>query len=322
MEHGSAVKWINRWLATSASPTHPDRNEDSFWVAANEQAAAVIDGMGGYRRQTANGEIGGEHAAGLAARVLAEQLEGWDASVPLEEARTRLRAVCEAVNTAIWRDLNWAGEVPASENAAGKPLDELTVGVAMTLIALFDEGRRALAAQHGDTHGYVRKEQLGLIQLTEDQDLLLWERLTGAISEADAKAITEAIDHFDGVNLTSVLDQRVMRYFFDKNIFGALGVDDTCPEPGWSVIKLNTGDRLALLSDGAYSNMSFNELANLLAFPDDPADVVLELAQQRSLLPRFPDPNDPHKAFNMRATQDDMTVLVLEVGENVGTLER
>ena len=69
-----------------------------------------------------------------------------------------------------------------------------------------------------------------------------------------------------------------------------------------------------MLSDGAYSNMSINELEGLLYFPDDPASVVVELAHQRSELPRFPDPHDFSQPFNVRATKDDMTVVVLEMG--------
>ncbi|MDQ4078764.1 MAG: protein phosphatase 2C domain-containing protein [Chloroflexota bacterium] len=309
------MKWLNTWVATSASPTHPDRNEDSYWVAASERAAAVIDGMGGYRRRTADGEVGGEHASSLAAQLLAEHLDRWEENVPLEDARVRLRVAVEAVNRGIWEQLNWSGEIPESENPEGKSLDELTVGVALTLVALCDGGQRALLAQHGDTRGYVLKEQLGLIQLTEDQDLLMWERSSGLISEEDAAAVNEMIDHFDGVNVPEGFDQQVMRYFFDRNIFGALGVEAECPESGWSVIKLAPGDRLALLSDGAHSNMSVDELQDLLAYPEDPATVVVELAQQRSLLPRSHDPTDPYKPFNLRATQDDMTAVIVEVGE-------
>jgi serine/threonine protein phosphatase PrpC len=271
--------------------------------------------MGGYRRRTEKGEVGGEHAAAAARDVLARQMSGWQSKLTPEQARQYIRRTIEEINREIWETLNWSGQVPEAENPNGQPVEELTVGVALTLIALVDDGSRALAAQHGDTHGYVLKEQHGLIQLTEDQDLLTWERLTGAISKEEAAQIAQAIDHFDGVNMGSILDQRVLRYMFDKNIFGALGVSGDTPGTGWSIIKLLPGDRLALLSDGAYSNMSITELRNLLRFPDDPADVVIELAQQRSLLPRFPDPNAPQKAFNLRATQDDMTVVVVEVGE-------
>ena len=307
--------WINRWIATSASHTHPERNEDSWWIAKSGRAAAVIDGMGGYRRQSATGEVGGEHASALAARVLAEQLDDWYGEMAPQESRLVLRRALEAVNDCIWEQLNWSGQLPQSENPMGRPVEELTVGVALTLIALCDNGQRLLAGQHGDTHGYALKEGGKLLQLTEDQDLLMWERITGVVSREEAAQINHLIDHFDGVTPPSEFDQRVSRYFFDKNIFGALGVSEDCPETAWSVIKLARGDRLALLSDGAYSNMSIDELASLLATPDDPADLVLELAQQRSLMSRFPDPNDPTRPFNMRATQDDMTVVVLVAGD-------
>lgn len=314
MGEGSSVRWIESWVATAPSPTHPDRNEDHWWVAASRQAAAVIDGMGGYRRKSEAGEIGGEHAATLASQVLGEYLNGWDSGVPLAEAKVQLRAAIEQVNGRIWELLNWSGQVPASENLDGKAPDELSVGVALTLVALCDGGTRAVAAQHGDTHGYALKE-VGLLQITEDQDLLLWERMNGRISEEEAAHISQAIDNFDGVSLAQVPDQRVMRYFFDKNIFGALGVDGVCPDTGWSVIKLQPGDRLALLSDGAYSNLTLNELSGLLGYPDDPASVIVDLAKQRGVLARFPDPNDLTKPFNMRATQDDMTAVVVELGE-------
>ncbi len=308
------MKWIRRWIATLASPTHPDRNEDNLWVAANHGAAAVIDGMGGYRRKSANGPIGGEHASALAAKVLAEKLDQWDGSNTLEDSKVLLRDAIHAVNERIWQDLNWSGKIPSEENAQGKPVHELTVGVAMTVVALCDEGRRAVMAQQGDTHGYVLKPERGVIQITEDQDLLLWEQINGTLTAEEAFNISQAIDQFDGTYLAGMPDQSIMRYFFDKNIFGALGVDGECPQTGWSVIKLDLGDRIALLSDGAYSNMSVNELEGLLYFPDDPATVVVELAHQRSLLPRFPDPKDLTQPFNVRATQDDMTVVVLEVG--------
>lgn len=308
---------MNQWVATSASPTHPERNEDHMWIAASGRAAAVIDGMGGYRRRKPSGEeVGGEHASALAARILAEQLDGWDGTLSRGDCRAPLRAAIEAVNAAIWQQLNGAGRIPAGENPEGKPLDELTVGVAMTLVALCDGGARAMLGQHGDTHGYIFKATQGLIQVTADQDRLAWDLMNGTISQEEAEQIASAIDQFDGVNnLESVLMEPVRSYYFDKNIFGALGVAAECAETDWSVIRLDAGDRLALLSDGAYSNLSLPELNSLLAFPDDPADVVLELAQQRSLMARFPDVNDAFKPFNMRSTQDDITIIVLEVGD-------
>ncbi|MBA3531839.1 MAG: hypothetical protein H0T73_07970 [Ardenticatenales bacterium] len=308
------MKWIKSWVATVPSPTHPDRNEDNLWVAASGRAAAVIDGMGGYRRRTAHGDVGGEHASSLASKILAERLDAWDGLLSMKEAKVVLRQVIEEINARLWQDLNWSGKVPPEENPDGKSVDETSVGAAMTLVAMCDAGTRAIAAQHGDTHGYALKDDMGLIQITEDQDLLTWERMNGVISEDDAVRIAQAIDHFDGVNLTEMMDQKVMRYFFDKNIFGALGVDGTCPETGWSAIKLVVGDRIALLSDGAYSNMSLDELSNMLSYPDDPAQVVIELSMQRCVLPRFPDANELSKPYNMRATQDDMTAVVLEVG--------
>lgn len=310
------IQWTHQWWASAPSPTHPERNEDGWWIAASRQAAAVIDGMGGYRRRTAQGEIGGEHAAAISMRVLKEQLDRWDASLTLAESKIVLRAAIEAVNKAIWEELNHAGQVPASENLQNKPLEELTVGVALTIIALCDNGSRAVAAQQGDTHGYVLKDDIGLLQITEDQDRLLWDKMNGMITEDEAAAINEAIDAFDGVTIEAVPEQRVLRYFYDKNIFGALGVDGNCPTTGWSAIKLQPRNRLVLLSDGAYSNCSLNELNGLAWLENDPAGAIVDLAVQRSVLPRLPNALNPDHPYNMRATQDDMTAVVVVVGES------
>ncbi len=308
------IQWTHQWWATAPSPTHPERNEDGWWIAASRQATAVIDGMGGYRRRTATGEIGGEHAAQVAVRVLTEQLDQWDASLTLSESKIVLRTAIEAVNRAIWEELNHAGAIPADENQQNKPLEELTVGVALSLIALCDNGTRAVAAQQGDTHGYVLKDDIGLIQITEDQDRLLWDKMNGLVTEDEAAAIGAAIDEFDGVTIEAVPEQRVLRYFYDKNIFGALGVDANCPTTGWSAIKLQPRDRLVLLSDGAYANCSLPELNGLAWLEEDPAAAMVDLAVQRSTLPRLPNALNPDQPYNMRATQDDMTAVVVVVG--------
>lgn len=314
------IQWTHQWWASAPSPTHPERNEDGWWIAASRQAAAVIDGMGGYRRRTANGEIGGEHAAQVAMRVLKEQLDQWDASVTLAESKIIMRAAIEAVNRAIWEELNHAGNIPADENQQNKPLEELTVGIAISLFGLCDNGTRAVAGQQGDTHGYVLKDDTGLIQITEDQDRLLWDKMNGLVTEDEAAAINDALDAFDGVTIEAVPEQRVLRYFYDKNIFGALGVDGNCPTTGWSAIKLQPRDRLVLLSDGAYSNCSLNELNGLAWLEEDPAGAIVDLAVQRSTLPRLPNALNPDQPYNMRATQDDMTAVIVVVGNVDGEI--
>ncbi len=47
------------WSKSVPSLTHPDRDEDLAWTAANEVAYAAVDGMGSARRKVVGGEIGG-----------------------------------------------------------------------------------------------------------------------------------------------------------------------------------------------------------------------------------------------------------------------
>ena len=72
------MNWRKSWVATNPSPARSSRNEDNLWIAKSQTAVAVIDGMGGYRRKTVDGEVGGEHASSLAVEVLSEYLNEWD----------------------------------------------------------------------------------------------------------------------------------------------------------------------------------------------------------------------------------------------------
>src|SRR3954453_6901912 len=95
---------IRVWSKSLPSRSHPDRDEDLAWSAANRVAHAVIDGMGGVRRKVEGGEIGGEHAARMIGEVLKAHLEDLPASLPASDARELLTLVVSEANERVYKE--------------------------------------------------------------------------------------------------------------------------------------------------------------------------------------------------------------------------
>src|SRR5438445_11542622 len=111
---------VRMWSKSLPSRTHPERNEDLAWSAANRVAHAVVDGMGGVRRQVEGREIGGEHAARIIGEVLQARLQDLPRTLSIEEARELLGVVVAEADARIYNELNAAGEIPNEQIPVGK----------------------------------------------------------------------------------------------------------------------------------------------------------------------------------------------------------
>jgi protein phosphatase len=302
---------VRVWSKSVPSRSHPERDEDLAWSAANRQAHAVVDGMGGSRRVVAGREIGGEHAARVIGEALAARLENLPAAVSVDEARDLLALVVREAGARIFRELNESGQIPASEIPAGKTAEDVMVAAVMTAAVICEGGRRAVIGQNGDTRGYLYSGG-ELILLTEDQDAVQADLAQGILTPDQAAAVQEAIDTFDGHDLGK-LDPLARRYFAQRNlVFGQIGDQAEPPPPVFSVIQLRPHDVLLLCSDGVYSNLTTAEITDALALLD-PAAALVDRADERSGARTLPDPADLSRPYNYRAHQDDITAIVLRV---------
>lgn len=307
----SDVLTVRVWSKSVPSRTHPERDEDLAWSAANRQAHAVVDGMGGSRRVVAGREIGGEHAAQVIGAVLAARLADLPPTVPVETARDLLGLVVREAGARIYRELNESGQIPPGEIPAGKTAEDVMVAAVMTAAVICEGGRRAVIGQNGDTRGYLYSGG-ELILLTEDQDAVQADQAQGILTPDQAAAVQEAIDTFDGHDLGK-LDPLVRRYFAQRNlVFGQIGDQAEPPPPALSVIQLRPHDVLLLCSDGVYSNLTTAEITDALALLD-PAAALVDRADDRSGARTLPDPADLSRPYNYRAHQDDITAIVLRV---------
>jgi protein phosphatase len=302
---------VRVWSKSVPSRSHPERDEDLAWSAANRQAHAVVDGMGGSRRVVAGREIGGEHAARGIGAALAARLENLPAAVSVDEARDLLALVVREAGARIFRELNESGQIPASEIPAGKTAEDVMVAAVMTAAVICEGGRRAVIGQNGDTRGYLYSGG-ELLLLTEDQDAVQAAVGDGVLTPDQAALVQETLDSFDGHDLGQ-LDPLARRYFVQRNlVFGQIGDKADAPPPALSVIQLRPHDVLLLCSDGVYSNLTTAEITDALALLD-PAAALVDRADERSGGRTLPDPTDLSQPYNYRAHQDDITAVVVRV---------
>jgi serine/threonine protein phosphatase PrpC len=274
-------------------------------------AHAVVDGMGSVRRKTTEGEIGGEHAATIIAKALSERLDNLPADLTVQQARELLSVAVNEAGARVFHELNMSGEIPAELIPEGKSALDVMPAAVMTVLVFCDGGRRAVLSQNGDSRGYLfsRGE---LILLTEDQDAVEYDVDQGILTPDEALAIQEAVDTFEGYDITK-LDPRARSYFVRRHLaFGQVGDSEAPRPPEFSTIQLHPGDVILLCSDGVYSNLTTREIAEGLT-AIDPAATLVDRADARSAGRALPNADDPSEPYNYRAHQDDITALVVKI---------
>jgi serine/threonine-protein phosphatase Stp1 len=302
---------VKVWSKSTPSRTHPERNEDLAWSAANGVAHAVVDGMGGVRRKVDGGEIGGEHAAAMIGKVLEAHLEGLPTDLSASDARELLSVVVSEANERIYKELNASGQVPPEQIPEGKTAEDVMVAAVMTALVICEGGRRAVISQNGDTRCYLFSGD-ELMLLTEDQDAIQSDLLLGKITTDQEQEIQDAVDNFDGHDIGK-LDPTARSYFVQRNlVYGEIGDCDTVRVPELTTIELRPGDELLLCSDGVYSNLTTTEIDNSMS-SIDPASTLVDRGDARSTERALPDPEDLSIPYNCRAHQDDTTAVVVRV---------
>lgn len=299
------------WMKTLPSRTHLERDEDFMWSAENGVAHAVIDGMGSVRRMVNGQEVGGEHASRLIGKVLGERLEGLPHDLSIQAARELLSVAVAEAGARVFREINASGQIPQSEIPEGKEMLDVMPAAVMTTAIICEGGRRAVLGQNGDTRGYLFSGG-ELMLLTEDQDAVQFDVGEGKLTAEQVYAIQEAVDTFDGRDI-SQLDPLARSYFVRRHLaFGQIGDEETPPPPAFTTIELRPGDMLLLCSDGVYSNLTTQEMADGMSSVD-PAATLVDRADARSAGRTLPDPSDLGAPYNYRAHQDDITAVVVKI---------
>jgi PPM family protein phosphatase len=202
----------------------------------------------------------GGHAGGeVAAQVAVETLEhAFDRS----PTAAGLRDAFTEANAAIWQ------ESQANTDLRG-------MGTTLTAMALVDgvDGRDVLAlANVGDSRAYVLTEGR-LIQVTDDHSLAEERMRQGEITEAEA----------------AVHPQRHI-------LTRALGVSSEVETDMWE-LRLRSGDRVLLCSDGLSNEVGMDEMTDVLVSVGDPEGAAQRLVE----------------VANEHGGADNITVIVVDV---------
>jgi serine/threonine protein phosphatase PrpC len=302
---------VRTWVKSLPSRSHLERNEDSYWSAANGMAHAVIDGMGSSRRTVNGREVGGEHAAAGLVAALRSRLEDLPPTIAPQAARELLTIAAAEAGAAIFASVNANGKIPPEEVPEGKTAHDVMAAACMTALIFCEGGRRAVVGQNGDTRAYLYSGG-ELILLTDDQDAIYLDLANGIISEEQAVALDEAIDNFSGFDIGQ-LDPAARKYFAVRNlVYGQIGDSPRPDPPVFTTIQLRPGDMILLCSDGVYSNLTSHEIQAAMS-AIDPAATLVDRGDARSGERNLPDPNDLSAPYNYRAHQDDTTALVIKV---------
>ena len=219
-------------------------NEDAFFFDDRLGLYIVGDGMGGH----AAGEIASQEAVetvyGMVKRGISNLHELAEPLVE-EDVRSAQRLMESAIQAATYMVFSMA------------EMDRGKTGMGTTLSALLVLGDFAVTAQVGDSRIYkVNGDKVE--QLTEDHTLIAWQLKQGLITPQEAKksphrnVITRAVGNRDYVQVDTGL------------------------------VKLETGDRFLLCSDGLHGYLREADIAPIVAASGEEAvKKFIALANER-----------------------------------------
>lgn len=259
-----------------ASDSHPNRNEDAFFIDETSKALGVFDGVGGAK--------GSELASQLASKAVKKYLDGILPGLPISLSRL---AMYEALNAGHEAIINGAQGTNIATTAAVAKIFETEKGNPFVVVASV-----------GDSRIYLFRDSQ-LDHLTLDHAIFLPGQ-----DEKDAKlmqmTLAEATD-------LSKLTKEEQNAFHNRNIISSCLGNGSNNRPFISVddFEVRKGDRILITSDGIHDNLTNSEIKAILQQKGSSNDVVNELvtaARSRS-----------KDSSHIRAKADDMTAVILSL---------
>ncbi|MCH7541600.1 protein phosphatase 2C domain-containing protein [Patescibacteria group bacterium] len=230
---------IRYYTSSLSSPTHPNENQDSFFVNEKTKVAGVLDGVGGIAH--------GAEAAAWCAEYFKNNLSGENIEEAFEHCHELLKK--------------------KSRNKFGKD-----IATTSTVVQIYPTQISALVAwgNVGDSRLYHLSTNR-LIQKSIDDSLITQAQERGWVSHEKAERINQAAD-LKGFN---EIEQNLFR---SRNIIlQAMGIGEMKPRIGKFMAK--KGDAIVITSDGIHDNLTNAQIKQILKVkPTDPAKKLVEEA--------------------------------------------
>lgn len=271
------------------------KNEDATFSNPQKRTFGLFDGAGG----AANGEV----ASSTARDVISTKLESATPGTT-EEAIELLKGALVEADQAIRTKQVELGNVGNDRM--------LTTAVVAKILAQPDGRYRAVVANVGDSTAYIRRANGKLEQVSVTDDIL------SSLKQEDVKAIgsSETLEGFRSrianARVASDLHSEHEKIFFNcrNQIVAALGqeIPVTREMVHVSVVDLEPGDELLLLSDGVTDNLTESEMAQSKDLVGD------SIARSKEPKPENPGPGD-----NIRSKNDDITAIRVKLEKQPAT---
>jgi serine/threonine protein phosphatase PrpC len=266
---------------------HDLHMEDRTLVSSGMRLFGVFDGV------SAGG--GGADVAALAVDAVHDWVCQRSTPLTVRDAHELLAGALTEADTAIAR-YNEAHDRPAHPSAT-------TAAVVLIFQPVRPEppGLVAVATTIGDSRVQLLRDDR-LFTLTLDHSFF------GEDDPAEAKARQDRLDL--ARSLLELEDPIDRAAFTHRNLISGALDGSGRPDARFYAFRLVAGDRLLVDTDGIHDNLNIQDLAQLVAAPEDAqqtADAVAEAAFEQSQ-------HDPQQT--PRAKPDDMSIIVVDVPED------
>jgi len=260
--------------SSTASESHPDYNDDTFFVDTDNLAFGVFDGVGGLS--------GSAQASRIASETIKDFLK---------------RASVDNVSSPVPKQLTDA--MLAGHDAILSQTTE-RVATTATIAKIFTDnnGEQFVAVESvGDSRAYLLRDG-ELKMLTIDHGAMV------SGTDSEKLALQQKLANVVDVSELSVKEQAL---FKDRNmISNSLG--DRLNDPSFSgtITHVKPGDKIFLSTDGVHDNLTTDEIKRLLNSDKADSEIVDDVIWAALMRSRNPK--------HIRAKEDDTTAVVVTIG--------
>lgn len=273
---------------TKAGLKHGGINEDAFFMLTSG-SFGIFDGVGG--------KAGGEKASRMAKETIERKISSIPGNISAEIAESQVVSALSDANKAICLE--------KSKNPGLK--DMATTGV---VVVLAEGGKKAVVAWVGDSRIY-RQSRGVFIQVTEDDSIISGLVRMGELSPEQEKKIDQLASNKDCQVLQKDIPNAFELFRRRNQITSSIG-NESSMSIKHTIIDLRDGDRLIGVTDGICDNLLDGEIAGVIVKNSDIKRVASEMINKASF-------RSQEGAF--RSKDDDMTVVVVEMGTNTKVKE-
>jgi len=300
-------------VSRAATKESHENNEDSILEQPEEGLFGVFDGMGGH--------AGGERASQLTKEIIEKSPKTDPRFLNVEAASRELRGLLENANQAV-----------LEEQKANPALKGM--GSTASLVKLVAEGdkRFAVVATVGDSPVYIirkdgKLECVGIDNQALKEDAKLGWSFEGMSAEEIEREISASDARVANIKTPEdykALNDRERQAFAMRHVLTDAPIGREQLQPSIRQVSVESGDRILIASDGITDNLTRERIAEIVANrhfkASESSDVLAKEArviadQLRSPeYKKFRETGEDFPGRNLRAKDDDMSAIVVEVG--------